>query len=216
MTFGTTTFAEQAFSQASAFSEVLPLDVSRTAAFNFCSPFDEILPPANGNVGETDRAHLWGLFVRAPVIVLQGRSVRWYVKPRGRLAGKSAGPARFVPGLFPERPVVVPELEARKATIGPRPSVAAPRTALPITPPPLARRLTAALRQTVAGAAFTEMLAVQADLLAAVPRFRRKPVLQEPTAEEGPIPGTPPVDEEQDNEISDEDLEVILALAMVL
>lgn len=35
----------------------------RLSAFNFCNPFDHILPFADGNVGAADRAHLWGLYI---------------------------------------------------------------------------------------------------------------------------------------------------------
>ena len=34
----------------------------RLSAFNFCNPFDHVLPFADGTIGSTDRAHLWGLF----------------------------------------------------------------------------------------------------------------------------------------------------------
>ena len=32
------------------------------SAFNWCNPFDHILPFADGTIGETDRAHLWGVY----------------------------------------------------------------------------------------------------------------------------------------------------------
>ena len=34
----------------------------RLSAFNFCNPFDNILPFTDGSVGSEDRAHLWGLY----------------------------------------------------------------------------------------------------------------------------------------------------------
>ncbi len=34
----------------------------RLSAFNFCNPFDHILPFSTGTVSAADRAHLWGLF----------------------------------------------------------------------------------------------------------------------------------------------------------
>lgn len=38
-------------------------DVSnRISAFNFCDPFDHILPLTDGTVSALDRQHLWGLY----------------------------------------------------------------------------------------------------------------------------------------------------------
>ena len=34
----------------------------RLSAFNFCNPFDHVLPVADGTVDSTDRAHLWGMY----------------------------------------------------------------------------------------------------------------------------------------------------------
>ncbi len=34
----------------------------RLSMFNFCNSFDDVLPFADGTIGETDRAHLWGMF----------------------------------------------------------------------------------------------------------------------------------------------------------
>ena len=33
----------------------------RASAFNFCNPFDTVLPIVDGSVGKKDRHHLWGL-----------------------------------------------------------------------------------------------------------------------------------------------------------
>ena len=35
----------------------------RSSAFNFCNPFDYVLPGMAGSIGAADRAHLWGLYV---------------------------------------------------------------------------------------------------------------------------------------------------------
>ncbi len=34
----------------------------RLSAYNFCNPFDHVLPFADGTVSAADRAHLWGLY----------------------------------------------------------------------------------------------------------------------------------------------------------
>ena len=34
----------------------------RFSAFNFCDPFDHILPIADGTVDAVDRQHLWGMY----------------------------------------------------------------------------------------------------------------------------------------------------------
>lgn len=35
---------------------------NRLSAFNFCNPFDHILPFTDGTIDAGDRAHLWGLY----------------------------------------------------------------------------------------------------------------------------------------------------------
>jgi len=35
---------------------------SRLSAFNFCDPFDHILPISDGTVIARDRQHLWGMY----------------------------------------------------------------------------------------------------------------------------------------------------------
>jgi hypothetical protein len=35
---------------------------NRISAFNFCDPFDHILPVAVGTVGPLARQHLWGMY----------------------------------------------------------------------------------------------------------------------------------------------------------
>lgn len=59
MSFGTAPFAQLAFGQGFDFAV---LAAARVSAFNFCNPFDHVLPPADGTIGKLDRAHLWGLY----------------------------------------------------------------------------------------------------------------------------------------------------------
>ncbi len=35
---------------------------ARASAFNFCDPFDHVLPIPDGTISTLDRAHLWGLY----------------------------------------------------------------------------------------------------------------------------------------------------------
>lgn len=37
-------------------------DANLMSAFNWCDPFDHILPFSDGTVGILDRAHLWGMY----------------------------------------------------------------------------------------------------------------------------------------------------------
>jgi hypothetical protein len=32
------------------------------SAFNFCDPFDHVLPFSDGTIDSADRAHLWGMY----------------------------------------------------------------------------------------------------------------------------------------------------------
>ncbi len=34
----------------------------RLSAFNWCNPFDHVLPFSDGTVSAADRAHLWGMY----------------------------------------------------------------------------------------------------------------------------------------------------------
>ena len=34
----------------------------RLSAFNWCNPFDHVLPFADGSISASDRAHLWGMY----------------------------------------------------------------------------------------------------------------------------------------------------------
>lgn len=43
-------------------NELQAAAANRLSAFNFCDPFDHILPFSDGTIGKTDRAHLWGLY----------------------------------------------------------------------------------------------------------------------------------------------------------
>ncbi len=50
----------------------------RLSAFNFCNPFDHILPFSDGSIGALDRQHLWGLYTGivagAPVVKIAVQS----------------------------------------------------------------------------------------------------------------------------------------------
>lgn len=35
---------------------------TRMSAFNWCNPFDHVLPIPDGSITNTDRAHLWGMY----------------------------------------------------------------------------------------------------------------------------------------------------------
>lgn len=41
---------------------------NRLSAFNWCDPFDHILPFTDGTVGAGDRAHLWGMYAGISLI----------------------------------------------------------------------------------------------------------------------------------------------------
>lgn len=57
------------------------------SAFNWCNPFDHILPFADGTVGATDRAHLWGLYSGIVVIGIAPSSRTIGVGDPGRTTG---------------------------------------------------------------------------------------------------------------------------------
>ncbi len=48
-------------------SEVLDDNDNLLSAFNFCDPFDHILPFPDNEINADDRAHLWGLFTGIPI-----------------------------------------------------------------------------------------------------------------------------------------------------
>ena len=47
-------------------------DAILLSAFNFCNPFDDVLPFSTGTVSALDRQHLWGLYtgIQAEVVTL--------------------------------------------------------------------------------------------------------------------------------------------------
>ncbi len=51
----------------------------RMSAFNYCDPFDHILPDVDGTVDAADRQHLWGMYsgilADAPVVGIP--SINW-------------------------------------------------------------------------------------------------------------------------------------------
>lgn len=57
MMWGVSAWAQQAWSQLTGFGVA-----NRISAFNFCDPFDHILPVADGTVSALDRQHLWGMY----------------------------------------------------------------------------------------------------------------------------------------------------------
>ena len=48
-------------------NEVSEDAAGRLSAFNFCNPFDHVLPIADNAILAPDRAHLWGLVSTIPV-----------------------------------------------------------------------------------------------------------------------------------------------------
>lgn len=57
---------------------------SRVSAFNFCNPFDHVLPPVDGSIGALDRQHLWGLYIGIPTsdvtVGIVKYVTRWYYR----------------------------------------------------------------------------------------------------------------------------------------
>ncbi len=43
-------------------NEVEGIDIERMSMFNFCDPFDHVLPFVDNEIDSVDRQHLWGLF----------------------------------------------------------------------------------------------------------------------------------------------------------
>ncbi len=54
--------AHSEFAHAQAFSGVNVNTANRLSQFNFCDPFDHVLPPVDGTISALDRQHLWGLY----------------------------------------------------------------------------------------------------------------------------------------------------------
>lgn len=68
---------------------------NRISAFNFCDPFDHVLPVADGTVSAADRAHLWGLYsgiAVADIIVGPYCAVAHEVYTAGGVARETFGP----------------------------------------------------------------------------------------------------------------------------
>lgn len=53
---------------------------NRLSAFNWCDPFDHILPFADGTISAGDRAHLWGMF--AGIVVAGADAAGWPTRKR--------------------------------------------------------------------------------------------------------------------------------------
>lgn len=54
-------------------NELPAVAANRASAFNFCNPFDHVLPIADATVSSDDRAHLWGIYIG----VLTGFKAYW-------------------------------------------------------------------------------------------------------------------------------------------
>ena len=66
MTYGTASYAANAFGHFISFiTDPLGVDnqARRMSAFNFCDPFDHILPVADNAISALDRQHLWGMYI---------------------------------------------------------------------------------------------------------------------------------------------------------
>lgn len=74
MAFGVTSFGESSYTALSGFNPgATPAKkAARMSAFNFCNPFDHILPPTDSTVSALDRQHLWGLYIGITVAVTGG------------------------------------------------------------------------------------------------------------------------------------------------
>ena len=61
----------------------------RLSAFNWCNPFDHILPFSDGAINASDRAHLWGVYagiaISPPSVVDGAQRIRGFVRNVGRL-----------------------------------------------------------------------------------------------------------------------------------
>jgi hypothetical protein len=60
--YGLGTYAQLAYGQLEEFDPVAGSAASRISAFNFCNPYDHILPDADLTIDSLDRQHLWGLY----------------------------------------------------------------------------------------------------------------------------------------------------------
>ncbi len=60
MTYGSAPYGSKAFAQSASFG--VDSQNKRMSAFNFCDPFDHILPAVDGTVDKPDRAFLWGMY----------------------------------------------------------------------------------------------------------------------------------------------------------
>ncbi len=78
MAFGIKPFGAGTYAELSGFNPA-----ARMSAFNFCNPFDHILPPSDGTVSALDRQHLWGMYIGivagAPADVVVEDDGSWYV-----------------------------------------------------------------------------------------------------------------------------------------
>lgn len=67
-------------------NEVGAGDADLLSAFNFCNPFDHILPFSDGTVSDLDMQHLWGMATAIPVEItgapgsLAPNLAYWFIK----------------------------------------------------------------------------------------------------------------------------------------
>ena len=61
MTYGFAPYGSKAFGQSASFG--VDNQARRMSAFNFCDPFDHILPVADNTISALDRQHLWGMYI---------------------------------------------------------------------------------------------------------------------------------------------------------
>lgn len=111
MTWSTSSWAELAWGQQSEFDSLTASAANRISAFNFCDPFDHILPFADGTVSALDRQHLWGMYVG----IAAGAAGAVVAEPEAD-KGRDAGSGRYpqwwegewiIPGVthyLPEKP----------------------------------------------------------------------------------------------------------------
>lgn len=73
-------------------NELQAAAANRLSAFNFCDPFDHVLPFSDASIGALDRQHLWGLYAG----IAAGAPVAAVVVPT--LVGNNFGPPGFLFG----------------------------------------------------------------------------------------------------------------------
>lgn len=62
----------------------------RLSAFNWCNPFDHILPFSDSTIGAADRAHLWGIYTG--IVVVGAAAVKQRIRGFTRNVGRLMNP----------------------------------------------------------------------------------------------------------------------------